>query len=249
MPEEYEKIYKFVEEKNMAIFYRNNSCEQYNKEIAIYLSQLKQQKLELIHGSVFVLSKESYYNDNKPTYCRTIGGVVEIKQYRSALSQKKSHSIVPYEIPLFIGARVMLLKNINTEQGLVNGRRGTVNQIIFEDRNGKKTTTPYIIEVRWDKISDFEMTITDVIRMKVDEIITGTGKKIEFYQFPIKLCYAITAHKAQGQTLSKCAICVQEEAFAHGALYVAISRVRKIDDLILFGPKFPYKGPWGIRMN
>ena len=64
--------------------------------------------------------------------------------------------------------------------------------------------------------------LTDVIKMNVDVITTGTGKKNVFYQFPIKLSYAVTAHKAQGQTLDKCAICIQEEAFIHGTLYVAV---------------------------
>ena len=64
------------------------------------------------------------------------------------------------------------------------------------------------------------------------------------YQFPLKLSWAVTSHKAQGQTLSRIAIDISDSAFAHGALYVALSRVRTLDALLLFGlPEFPEGGP------
>ena len=63
-------------------------------------------------------------------------------------------------------------------------------------------------------------------------------------QFPVKLCWAVTAHKAQGQTLTKIAIDISDSAFAHGALYVALSRVRSLDCVQLFGlEEFPENGP------
>ena len=64
------------------------------------------------------------------------------------------------------------------------------------------------------------------------------------YQFPIRLAYAVTAHKAQGQTLDRVAVCLDEEAFTHGLFYVAISRVRKLKHLMLFGfSEFRESGP------
>ena len=55
---------------------------------------------------------------------------------------------------------------------------------------------------------------------------------------------AATAHKSQGQTLERIAIDIGENAFAHGAFYVALSRVRRVDDLRLFGlPNWPEQGP------
>ena len=51
--------------------------------------------------------------------------------------------------------------------------------------------------MRWTEISEFPEMLTDVIKMNVNVTTTGTGKKIVFYQFPIKLSYAVTVHKAK----------------------------------------------------
>ena len=64
------------------------------------------------------------------------------------------------------------------------------------------------------------------------------------FQFPLKLCGAVTAHKSQGQSLSRVAIDISEPAFAHGSLYIALSRVQSLDGLLLFGlESFPEHGP------
>ena len=57
------------------------------------------------------------------------------------------------------------------------------------------------------------------------------------------LSWAVTARKAQGQTLEKVSIDIGSSAFAHGAFYVAMSRVRKLEDILFFGvPKWPENG-------
>ena len=64
------------------------------------------------------------------------------------------------------------------------------------------------------------------------------------YQFPIKLAWAVTAHKSQGQTLTRAAINVSEPAFAHGSLYVALSRIKSLNNIKLFGlDEWPNDGP------
>lgn len=57
-------------------------------------------------------------------------------------------------------------------------------------------------------------------------------------QFPIKLAFAMTINKAQGQTFSNIAIDLRKDVFTHGQLYVAISRVRSWNGLkFFFGDK------------
>jgi len=52
-------------------------------------------------------------------------------------------------------------------------------------------------------------------------------------QFPIRLSFAMTANKAQGQTLKRVGIYLQKDFFSHGQLYVAMSRVSSFDDIKL----------------
>ena len=83
-----------------------------------------------------------------------------------------------------------------------------------------------------------------VTRTKSTEYQINNGKVIFMYQFPIKLAWAVTAHKSQGQTLEKCAIDIGEKAFAHGSFYVALSRVKSLKNVMLFGlDKWPEGGP------
>lgn len=53
-------------------------------------------------------------------------------------------------------------------------------------------------------------------------------------QFPIRLAFAMTCNKSQGQTLDRCGLVLTTPCFTHGQLYVALSRVRKEEDLLIF---------------
>ena len=66
----------------------------------------------------------------------------------------------------------------------------------------------------------------DVKTDMVTEKETGS-----FTQFPLQLGYALTIHKAQGKTLDKVIIDTNKGAFAHGQMYVALSRTRKLSDI------------------
>jgi hypothetical protein len=62
----------------------------------------------------------------------------------------------------------------------------------------------------------------------------GTSFTITRTQFPLRLAYSMTYNKCQGQTLSKVLLDISTSPFAHGHLYVALSRVRSVYDICLF---------------
>ena len=127
---------------------------------------------------------------------------------------------IPRTLRLKVGARVMLCKN-HPEGQYVNGSMGKVARL-----------GPGIIAVRLDNGDRVELN--QAIWTTEKYFLNDEGKLAlqtigTFKQFPLKLAYAITIHKSQGQTWDK--VCVDltgGHAFAAGQVYVALSRVRTI---------------------
>jgi ATP-dependent DNA helicase PIF1 len=128
------------------------------------------------------------------------------------------------------GAQVMMIRN-DTESGhWINGTLGKVAQFIkteegtevYVNLNGRT----YLIETsEWGKIK-YDLSGDEIKASNV-----GT-----FVQLPIKLAWAMTIHKSQGQTFEKAIIDFGYGTFAHGQAYVALSRVKSIDGLYLQRP-------------
>lgn len=122
---------------------------------------------------------------------------------------------------LKVGAQVMMLTN-DVDGRWVNGTLATIsslkNKVEVEIQGNKYELTPFT----W-KSSTYELNADN----KMESKISGS-----FTQYPIKLAWAITIHKSQGQTYDKCKIKIKH-AFAHGQTYVALSRCRSFDTMYL----------------
>ncbi|GFW67169.1 ATP-dependent DNA helicase [Trichonephila clavipes] len=55
-------------------------------------------------------------------------------------------------------------------------------------------------------------------------------------QFPVRLAFAMTINKAQGQSLQECGLNLENPCFSHGQLYVVCSRIGKPSDLLVYAP-------------
>ena len=128
------------------------------------------------------------------------------------------------------GARIMMLNN-DHEGRWVNGDLGTITRI--DDKKEEiyvrlENGSEYLVQkYKWEMIKfsydkDFDSIDTDVV---------GT-----FNQFPIRLAWAITIHKGQGKTYNNVIVDFGRGTFTHGQAYVALSRCRSLEGMVLKTP-------------
>lgn len=127
-------------------------------------------------------------------------------------------------LELKVGAKVMLLRN-DADRRWVNGSVARIARLapkqVWIEIGGKE----YEIEpVSWEH----RKYAYDQATEKIVETIAGT-----FKQFPLRLAWALTIHKAQGLTLDQVYVDLGRGTFAHGQTYVALSRCRTLEGLAL----------------
>jgi hypothetical protein len=149
--------------------------------------------------------------------------------YRAKIEDEFSEFSYPAEqvLELKVGAQVMFIKNDPTgEQRFFNGKIATVtalkNDLIEVEPEGSRHKI-VVEKYTWKNIK----YTTDKVSGEIQEDLVGT-----FTQYPLKLAWAITVHKSQGLTFDKAIIDIGN-AFAPGQIYVALSRLRSLNRLVL----------------
>lgn len=136
--------------------------------------------------------------------------------------EKKQEPIAPVELHLKEGARVMFCRNDTQGQRYVNGTMGSVLALADEviKVRTEQGTVVDVYRTTWDKQE--YVPVQSPNNPNAFELRTIGSYK----QFPLKLAYAITIHKSQGQTWDNVCIDLGHGAFAEGQTYVALSRVK-----------------------
>lgn len=212
------KVQNDVEPFSSAIrlFPTRLQCAEYNNERLQKLSKQSQTnivKIEAMHSS-----QNSYLVPERliPSDDSECGGLARV-------------------LYLAENATVMLIRNILTSDGLVNGAQGYVKSINYSTENPNMSSSISVLFDNPNIGKVYNCDSSDFIDIKplTVKFYGKQGLEIERTQFPLIPSYAITIHKSQGLTLQYAVIDLGLKCTKPGQAYVALSRLRTLDGLAL----------------
>lgn len=128
-------------------------------------------------------------------------------------------------LELKVGAPVMLLRNLDQSNGLNNGSWMIVSRI------GQRVIAGHLQE------GDHDEELRIISRIPLTSLEGDLVFLLTRRPFPIRLCFAMTVNKAQGQSLKNVGLDLWSPVFTHGQLYVALSRTTNVNNLTVLLPE------------
>ena len=229
---ELEKIYRQKDEKFIGLLnsIRNNSAtaedlatlnERFKpdfkpkeQDFYVYLTTTNDLSRQINDEHLAKIKSDSYYFEGR------IKGEFEEKYLPTDVG-----------LELKIGAQVMLLNN-DSQGHWING---SIGKIIEIEKGEEGDAAIILVELDSDEIVEvtpYEWTLYNYAynsRLKILETETVGS----FTQYPLKLAWSFTIHKSQGKTFPRVIIDIGRGTFAHGQMYVALSRCVSLEGLVL----------------
>uniref|UniRef100_UPI00358FEAD2 uncharacterized protein n=1 Tax=Myxine glutinosa TaxID=7769 RepID=UPI00358FEAD2 len=184
-------------------------------------------KLASSCSNLVAINAEDFYRDPKSGKLQRKEGQY-IKVFNTNLARR---------VTLAVGARVLLTKNIDVSDGLVNGVFGTVSHI----SQTPGSTFPQMVYVVFDNVKvgqklrrhtaeSLSLPVNSTPIAPQEDRVTNSGGIRR--QFPVKLAFGCSIHKIQGCTLKEAVVSL-EKIFTAGQAYVALSRVTSMEGLTI----------------
>ena len=191
------------------------------------VDEYKKHRQSMLNENVTVVEAFHYFCDQN----ELAGG--EVPNHLIPQDDRDAGNLPRY-LDLSVGTRVMLIRNIFTKNGLVNGVMGAVKEINKNIHNTVSSITVLFDNPEVGRISSVHTRghqPISITRISHNYIVHGTTVRRE--QFPLVPCWACTIHNVQGATLSQVVVNLGSSVFEAGMAYVALSRVSTLQGLHL----------------
>jgi len=186
-----------VAAKNVVLATTNKIVDDWNDRIAALNPAAE-------HAPLVSVDKFTHVDDDN--------GYLKTMITDAVLEKYNSNDVPPHILYLKVGDVCLIMRNINVSDGVANNMRVKILKI----------TSKYI---RCQTLGDDPVHITLPRIRFTFRLPYGRSFDLTRLQFPLRRAFAISFHKSQGQTLGRCLLDMRSNFFAHGHLYVGLSRV------------------------